>query len=744
MAWNAASAEGGQMVGQISHISNCVGSKYPWADFEAFAKWAWQQTYLQIDIETDITDWWCTRKLISIQFGSCTSDRRQWFFQWSQLNDRQKNEIKKILESQRICKLAHNGAYEYVVLRFYGIIIENMYDTMLAEKVLRGGLENENYALADISWRYLRIMMDKTQQTNFGDDMITDEKILYGITDVAYLDTIMRQQYFDGLGKGVLNVIALENEALLAFSDITYEGMILDCEKWRENERLARPLVEEATKKINSWLEKEPFHSFAVSKGYLAKEDRITINFNAPVQKKELLQQIFPDIAGAGLPVLKAYVRDHGKALGTEKMEILLSLIEKNYEPFSRYLVANHRQYLEDHGYLIPAGTVTINWGSWQQVLPLFQTVLPKMKSTAEEERNKFSHPMLKDYERYNETTKLITDLGEGYIHKYMGPDGRVRTNFNQVVSTGRVSSSRPNMQNITVKEFVGTRYRNAFVCEPDCCFVSSDFTGQELAIIAYISKDPVWLEAIQNGWDLHSICAEMVYGKKWKDAAESDCAFYKMVVNDRGQLVQQKQKCSCKKHKVMRYDVKTINFGLAYGMSEIKLAGELDITVGEAMALIKQYFSVFPNIGRTLEFLGNFGVTNGYIMTLAPFFRKRWYPHWEAHRPWIEMHIKGIKYVPALGEIERASKNQPIQGSGADMMKVAMVLVRSYIRDYNLRDTIRLACQVHDQLDTVCKKSYAETWKPKFDELMREAAQLIVPTGILTADTQISEVWTK
>lgn len=182
----------------------------------------------------------------------------------------------------------------------------------------------------------------------------------------------------------------------------------------------------------------------------------------------------------------------------------------------------------------------------------------------------------------------------------------------------------------------------------------------------------------------------------------------------------------------------------MAYGMSEIKLAGELDITVPEAMALIRRYFTVFPAIGRTLTFLGEYGVTNGVIMTIAPFFRKRWFPHWAGYTPWIEAHIKGIKYVPVLGEIERASKNHPIQGTGADMMKLAMVLVRNYIRDNNLRDTIKLACQVHDQLDTVCKDAYTEQWKVKLDELMCEAALLIIPTGILKADTQISSVWTK
>lgn len=288
-------------------------------------------------------------------------------------------------------------------------------------------------------------------------------------------------------------------------------------------------------------------------------------------------------------------------------------------------------------------------------------------------------------------------------------------------------------MQNITVDESVGTRYRNAFVWEKGWSFVDSDYISQELVIIAYVSKDPVWMEAIDNGWDLHSIVAKMMYGKRWDDVAEPDCLF-KL----------KKEKCNCKKHKLLRYDAKTISFGLAYGMSEFKLAGELDISVKEALGLLKLYFTTFPLISRTLEFLGNFGLQNGYIQTLAPFFRKRWFPYWREWRNYLEHHTLGIKFIPALGEIERASKNQPIQGSSADIVKCAMVTIREYIRDNNLWHKIKMVAQVHDQITTVAIDELKELWKLQLDQLMRDAAKVVIPTGILKADTQITATWTK
>ena len=741
------------MIGTVKYIADVVDAPAAWdtvryerTDFQVFKQWAKKQRLIQVDIETDITDQWINKELISIQFGSCEfgAKRIQWFFQWSELTEEDKLFIKLILEDVTIIKLAHNAKFEYIVLRSYGIVIRNIYDTMLGEKVLRGGLEINDYSLADISWKYLRIIMNKDEQSNFGDNIITFNKIRYGITDVAYLDIIKRLQYQEAQEKDLLNVLGLEMAVLPVFSDITFEGMLLDKEKWRENIRLAEPVIAAAYEKVNKWLEVEPFKSYAERKGYISSEDRCVINYNSHPQKIELLKLLLPDIKGGTKVIVQSYIRDNSMTMGPGMLEMLTSYLNKDYSSFQKILLRDHRDYLILHGYLIPAGQSTINWNSRDQVLPMAQLVEPKLKDLSEESINKTSHPMLRDRKKYIEALKLITTYGEEFIRSHVNIDGKVRTNFNQVLSTGRVSSSNPNMQQIIVTEQVGTRYRNAFVCDPDFVFVDSDYTGQELGIIAHVSQDPVWLDAITKGLDLHSICAELVFGDKWKRAADSDCKYYKMEVGPDGKMRQAKQKCKCKKHEVLRYQVKSINFGLAYGMSEFKLAGELQITVPEALGLIKTYFTVFPKIKATLDFLGNFGLQNGYIMTLSPFFRKRYFPYWYENRMYVEPHRLGIRFNSTLGEIERASKNMPIQGAGADMMKTAMVLIRDYIWEHDLQDYIKIVAQVHDQLTTICHKDHAEWWKDKMDELMREAAKLIIPTGILKADTNISPCWTK
>jgi hypothetical protein len=555
-------------VGQLELIP--YESKYKRLDFIEFVCWIATQTQYQVDIETNVTDKWNDKKLISIQFGSCeTGNKRiQWFFQWSVLTNDQKATMKRILEDRTKIKIIHNARFEYIVLRFHGIVIENLYDTMLAEKILHGGEASEDYALADISWKYLRIIMRKDEQTTFGDDIITDSKILYGITDVAYLDVIKRQQIeqaatMDQYGHDLLNTFGLEMEDLLAFSDITYEGMLLNQEAWRENIRLAEPAVEDTLKKLNAWFEVEPFRSYAIKEGYFSTEDRVVINFNSVQQRTEILQKVFPDIKGGNKPLVQKYIRDNLMNIPLDLLSLINSYIAKNYDELSNYVVKHHRNWLIEKGWMIPKGEITVNWGSWQQVLPMFQLVEPRMKSTGKDAVEKATHPFVKARQAYMEALTLLSDYGEEFIHKHVDSDGKVRTNFNLILTTGRVSSSGPNMQNIIVNKYgVGTRYRNAFVCEEGWCFCDSDYVSQELVIIAHVSKDPVWMEAINKGQDLHSICCDLVFKQRWREATEDKCAYYEMKVNADGKLEQAKQKCSCKKHKKLRDQIKEINFG--------------------------------------------------------------------------------------------------------------------------------------------------------------------------------------
>jgi len=350
-----------------------------------------------------------------------------------------------------------------------------------------------------------------------------------------------------------------------------------------------------------------------------------------------------------------------------------------------------------------------IKWSSPFQILELFQNLVPNLEDVNGKKLNKhrYKHPLIDEYIRYKERTKLANAYGTKFFN-YVNCDGKVHTNFSQILDTGRVSSSRPNMQQIPSDN----TFRNCFTAPEGWVFVSSDYSSQELNVIAYGSQDPVWLDALQRGLDLHGVCADLVFEDKWRNAEEDE-------------------------KKSLRTQIKAINFGLAYGMGPFKLADTLQISKGEAEALIEKYFTEFPNIRDFLTKLGTFGTRNGYITTFAPFKRRRWFDTWFP-KIWDDR-----SKMQEFGSIERASKNTPIQGSSADMTKLALIYIHREI-DESWSDSVKIVMTVHDQIDTICKEEVADAWSIKMTELMEKAAKIIIPNGLLKADTNISAVWQK
>jgi len=375
---------------------------------------------------------------------------------------------------------------------------------------------------------------------------------------------------------------------------------------------------------------------------------------------------------------------------------------------------------------------INVNWDSPKQVLDVFRCYEKKLENVNGKELIKYKnkHTLIGRYIKYKESMKVASSYGEAFL-KHLGGDGRIHTGFNQILDTGRVSSSRPNMQQIPADN----RFRNCFIAPEGWSFISADYSSQELNVIAFGSKDPVWIKALEEGKDLHSVCAELVYGEKWKDAAEGDCRYYAYASIGRG-TERAQLKCNCPTHKKLRTNVKTVNFGLAYGMGANKLAETLLISKGEAKQLIEDYFKSFPNIGDFLDKLANYGKSFGYIKTFPPFNRKRWFPTWYP-KIWND-ESKTME----MSSIERASKNTPIQGASADMTKLALIYVREYIKENNL--PVKMVMTVHDQIDTICEDSFLDEWVIEFKRLMEKAADVVVTNGLLKADVNISDTWEK
>jgi len=598
---------------------------------------------LGVDTETEGFDF-TTKKMIMFQIG----DADQQFV----IDTRRVSiePLRNILQNKNILKIFHNAKFDYkFIKKWSSIICEGVYDTYLVERVLNCGKQNYGYGLKDVCKRYLDVDLDKEVRNKFiglASKPFTDNQIVYGAKDVEYLIKIRTHQLPLIIRNQLDRVVDLENEVVLAFADIEYNGLDLDTESWKKIE------------KVNT-------------------------------EKADGLQ---------------------------DSLDNMVTLDPRLDRFVSKYVQADLFTAVED------LRKIDIKWTSPKQVLEVFQCLVPKLDNVNGKQMYKyrFQYPLIDKYVKYKEAMKLCTSYGDAFF-KNLSNDNKIHTNFHQILDTGRVSSSKPNMQQIPADNI----YRNCFTAPDGWSFVSADYSSQELNVIAFGSKDPVWIKALQNNEDLHSTCAELVYGEEWLNAAEDDCAYMKL-----------RMKCNCPKHKKLRTNVKTINFGLAYGMGPNKLADTLNISVDGAKVLIEKYFQAFPAIKGFLDKLGNFGKKFGYIKTFPPYNRKRWFSTWYP-KIW-----NNKSSVMELGSIERASKNTPIQGASADMTKKALVFIRDYVAAHNL--PVKVVMTVHDQIDTICRNDQVSDWAVVMKGLMEQAALEIVSNGLLKAEVTVSNCWEK
>ena len=597
---------------------------------------------LGVDTETEGFDFTC-KKMIMFQIG----DEHQQFVIDTRFIDI--SPLRSILESAAITKIFHNAKFDYKFIKKWADIeCEGVYDTFLVERILSCG-RHIGYGLKDLCKRYLNVELNKEIRNQFiglSGQAYRDDQIVYGAKDVEYLCKLRKLQLPKIEEFKLQRVVELENRAVLAFSDIEYNGINIDRDAW---EVIARASEQEA------------------------------------LDMREELDNLVLIV-----PELSDFVLSHVQGdLFTPQKELR---------------------------------KVGIKWTSPTQVLKVFQKLVPDLEDVNGKKMYKYrrKHKIIDLYVKYKEKMKLATSYGNDFF-KFVSSDGKIHTQFNQILDTGRVASKKPNMQQIPADN----KFRNCFLAPDGWCFVSSDYSSQELNVIAFGSRDPVWIKALQQGQDLHSVCADLVYGQEWIDAAEDDCSYMK-----------NKSKCKCPKHAKLRTNVKTINFGLAYGMGPHKLADTLDINTKAAEALINKYFDAFPAIGGFLNKLGSFGKKYGYIKTFPPYNRRRWFP------TWYPRIYQDKSQSFELGSIERASKNTPIQGASADMTKKALILIRDYIKLYNL--PIKIVMTVHDQVDTICREDIADEWVIAMTRLMEQAALEVVTNGLLKADTNISKSWQK
>ena len=309
-------------------------------------------------------------------------------------------------------------------------------------------------------------------------------------------------------------------------------------------------------------------------------------------------------------------------------------------------------------------------------------------------EKLRDKHPIIGEILEYRMLTKLKSTYADGLL-KVIAPDGRIHTNFQMTVTaTGRLSSTEPNLQNIPVRRKLGAQIRKMFVASPGKVLVDADYSQIELRLLAHISGDKAMQEAFLSGEDFHTVTASRVFGVPLDEVTPA-----------------------------LRSRAKAVNFGIVYGISAFSLAQDIGVYPSEAKAYMEAYLDKYHGVRDYMKSIVEKAKTDGYVDTL--FARRRYLPE-----------LKSSNFnVRSFGE--RVALNMPIQGTAADIIKVAMVNVHRRLAKEGLE--AKLILQVHDELIVECPDSEAERVKEILTHEMENAASLSVP---LTVDAHIGHSW--
>ncbi len=307
----------------------------------------------------------------------------------------------------------------------------------------------------------------------------------------------------------------------------------------------------------------------------------------------------------------------------------------------------------------------------------------------------KDAHPIVDKILEYRQLMKLNSTYVEGLIPFINPKTERIHTFFHQTVTaTGRLSSTEPNLQNIPTRSEIGKKLRKVFKPEEGRIFVDADYSQVELRVMAHMSNDETMIKAFNSDADIHTICASQVFKVPIEEVS-----------------------------KQLRSKAKAVNFGIVYGISEFGLAEQIDIKRNEAKEYIEQYLDTYHGIKEYMDNIVEEAKKNGCVSTL--FGRRRYIP---------ELNSKNYM-IRKFGD--RAAMNTPIQGTAADIMKIAMIKVYNELKNRNLKS--KLILQIHDELliETVLEEK--EEVEKLLKECMEESANLSVP---LTVEVEEGKSW--
>jgi DNA polymerase-1 len=408
--------------------------------------------------------------------------------------------------------------------------------------------------------------------------------------------------------------------------------------------------------------------------------------------QKNDVERVFREIEMPLLPVL-ADMEMTGVVLDTEAIETTGRLFMERLEQLE-----NEIYELAGHPFTItsPRQVGEVLFGELQLAQKVKKTKTGQYSTSEEElEKLKTKHPIVAKILQHRGLKKLLSTYIEALPKLIHPKTGHIHTSFNQAVTaTGRLSSSNPNLQNIPIRDDDGKEIRRTFVPEPGHVFFSADYSQIELRIMAHLSGDANLVEAFRLGNDIHAATAAKIFKKPLEEVTKDE-----------------------------RRKAKTANFGIIYGISAFGLAERMGVSRTEAKELIENYFLTYPAVKEYMDKSIDLARDRGYILT--DFGRRR--------------YLADINSANSVvrGYAERNAINAPIQGTAADIIKIAMIRIAERMRREGVKS--KMILQVHDELNFSVLPEELETIRKIVVEEMESAYTMQVP---LVAECGVGENW--
>ena len=428
---------------------------------------------------------------------------------------------------------------------------------------------------------------------------------------------------------------------------------------------------------------------------YAAEDADVTLklyNVLQPQLKENNLESLFWDIEMPLVPVL-ADMEMNGVLLDTKALKETSDIFNKRMNEYEQKI---YEQAGEKFNISSPKQVGEILFGK-MKIMEKPKKTKTGQYVTSEEvlQTLKSKAPIVEDILNYRGMKKLLSTYVDSLPTLINPRTGHIHTSFNQALTaTGRLSSSDPNLQNIPVRTDDGKEIRKCFIPEPGCKFFSADYSQIELRIMAHLSGDENMIEAFRSGFDIHKATAAKIWKEQMENVTDSQ-----------------------------RKKAKQANFGIIYGITTYGLAQRMEIPNGEAKEIIEGYFATFPKVKEYMEKAKELARQKGYAETI--FGRRRYLPDINSANGTVR------------GFAERNAINAPIQGSEADVIKVAMVKIWNRFKKENIRS--KMILQVHDELNFSVYPEEAEKVEKIVMEEMQNAYKLQVP---LVADAGWGNNW--